>query len=58
MSAAKRVIAGINDENLPLPKEDFIELIYLCIQFNCFQFENREYQQIKGLAMGSRLVRS
>ncbi|XP_069971649.1 uncharacterized protein [Penaeus vannamei] len=43
------------DEELPLPKDHFISLVKLCVDFGFFEFAGEEYQQISGLAMGSPL---
>ena len=32
-----------------------MKLIHLCVSFNVFQFDDKEYEQVKGLAMGSPL---
>ena len=33
MGAVRRVLQGFSDEQLPLPKEDFISLVQLCVIF-------------------------
>ena len=55
MAAASRALTNASDEDLPVPKEDLLKLVSLCVSFNGFTFENNEYQQINGLAMGSPL---
>ena len=55
IAAVKRVISDVNDEHLPVPKDDFILLVQLCVNFNIFSFDDEEYQQVSGLAMGSPL---
>ena len=55
MAAVKRVTDNVTDDDLPMPKEDFMKLIHLCVSFNVFQFDGKEYEQVKGLAMGSPL---
>lgn len=54
MTAVERAINSSNI-TLPLPKHDFLELVQLCVNFNGFTFNGQEYQQIRGLAMGSPL---
>ena len=46
---------SINDEDLPIPKEDYLKLVMLCMKFGCFSYNDEEYVQISGLAMGSPL---
>ena len=55
MTAVSRVLHNVDEESLPVPKEDFIKLISLCVSFNKFKFDSKEYEQISGLAMGSPL---
>ena len=55
LEAAKRVIANISENVLPVPRTDYIRLISLCVKFGSFKFNGSEYRQIKGLAMGSPL---
>ena len=43
MATVNRVISDVNNEFLPLPKEDSVKLIWLCINFNIFSFDNREH---------------
>ena len=45
----------IRDDDLPLPRQDFIDMVALCVGFGAFTFNNQEYVQHKGLAMGSPL---
>ena len=40
---------------LPIPKEPFLQFIKLCVDHNCFQFENEFYRQRFGISMGSPL---
>ena len=56
MEAVSRVLQGFSDEQLPLPKEDFISLVQLCVSFGSFQFKDTEYKQKSGLAMGNPLT--
>ncbi|XP_076066079.1 uncharacterized protein LOC143039723 [Oratosquilla oratoria] len=53
LEAVKRVVANIDDGNLPVPKTDFIKLISMCVKFRSFTFNNNEYKQLRDLAMGS-----
>ncbi|XP_063871036.1 uncharacterized protein LOC135106189 [Scylla paramamosain] len=55
IEAVKRASEDINEENLPIPREDYINLVELCVKFGAFTFEGQEYSQHKGLAMGSPL---
>ena len=55
LQATRRAIENISEEELPLNKDDYIKLISLCIGYNCFTFEGKEYVQHRGLAMGSPL---
>ena len=45
MGAVRRVLQGIDDAKLPLPKEDFIGLVQLCVSFGSFHFANKEFVQ-------------
>ena len=38
MTAVRRVLQGLNDDQLPLPKEDFISLVHLCVCFGSFEY--------------------
>ena len=53
--AIEQVMKSINDEDLPIPKEDYLKLVKLCMKFGCFSYNDEEYVQISGLAMGSPL---
>ena len=53
LEAAKRVVNSKDEEDFPLEKESYMQLLKLCVEFNCFEFEREEYKQIQGLAMGS-----
>ena len=44
-----------NKPDLKLPKKDFMELLEACVTFNVFTFNECEYEQVHGLAMGSPL---
>ena len=55
LRATERTISSISDEDLPINKNDFMELVSMCVRYNCFIFENQEYAQHHGLAMGSPL---
>ena len=55
MSAVCRVLQGVSDEQLPLPKDDYIKLVKLCVSFGSFQYNGTEYSQKSGLAMGNPL---
>ena len=55
LDAIEKVVKSIADEDLPLPKEDYLKLVELCMNFGCFSFNKEEYVQHSGLAMGSPL---
>ena len=55
MHAINTVVKFIDERQLPLPRNDYLELIDLCLKFNVFMFEEQEYAQQYGLAMGSPL---
>ena len=55
LEATKRALNHINEEDLPINKKHYMELVSICVNFNCFMFENQEYVQHHGLAMGSPL---
>lgn len=48
---------AIASKEVTLPMEDtaFLALVKLCVQFNCFSFNQEEYQQKFGMPMGSPL---
>ena len=51
----KDAVGAMNQAELPLPRQDYIEIVALGMRFNSFKFENEEYSQHSGLAMGSPL---
>ena len=53
--AIEKVVKSIKDEDLPLPKKDYLKLVALCMKFNCFSYNSEEYVQCSGLSMGSPL---
>ena len=55
ITAAKRAVGAMTDNDLPLPRRDFIKLVELCVRYGVFEFDGVEYEQIEGLAMGSPL---
>ena len=55
IKALKRVLEGMSEEQIPLPKDDFTKLVKLCVDFGCFEFDGNEYRQRFGLAMGNPL---
>ena len=55
MEALSQALDISGDLELPVPKEDYIRLVRLCLEFGCLDFEGDEYTQINGLAMGSPL---
>ena len=50
--ALKESLANYSDE-LPIPKEEVIDLLILCLQSTFFQYDGNFYQQLHGTAMGS-----
>ena len=46
-------LSKIDNNDLPIPKNDYLKLISLCINFECFVFNENKYKQIFGLPMGS-----
>ena len=55
MDAARRAVEIIGEDNLPVPKADFLDLVELCIGFGPFQCLDQYWVQKDGLAMGSPL---
>ncbi|XP_076039312.1 uncharacterized protein LOC143024398 [Oratosquilla oratoria] len=55
MNAMKRALTNISEDELPIKKKDYIELVSLCVNFGAFVFKEQEYIQHRGLAMGSPL---
>ena len=55
MEAIEKVLNGVPPDGLPIPKADFIKLVKLCLHYGSFTFNDAEYAQHQGLAMGSPL---
>ena len=55
MPALSEVLNLMGDVEPPVPKDDYLGLVELCIKFGSFEFQGDEYVQINGLAMGSPL---
>lgn len=55
LRAVEKAINNINDEDLPVPRCDYMKLVSMCIRFGAFVFNDQEYKQHRGLAMGSPL---
>ncbi len=55
LEAGEKVLHGNSDECYPVNKHDYMKLVSLCMQCNSFVFNNCEYQQLEGQAMGSPL---
>ena len=55
MRAIKLAISDIPTEEFPVPKPHFLKLIQLCLEFQAFTFNDDEFTQVRGLAMGSPL---
>ena len=56
LEAAKIALDLIDEDLLPLPRQDFLQLVELCVRFGPFSFAGTEYIQVEGLAMGSPLA--
>ena len=54
IQAVKRTVDNIDENNLPVPKVDYLKLVELCVNFGAFMFNGDEYNQHKGLAKVSR----
>jgi hypothetical protein len=52
IESVKESLANYSDE-LPIPKEEVIDLHILCLQSTFFQYDGNFYQQLHGTAMGS-----
>ncbi|CAB4041662.1 Hypothetical predicted protein, partial [Paramuricea clavata] len=52
IKSVKESLTNYSDE-LPIPKEEVIDLLILCLQSTFFQYERNLYQQLHGTAMGS-----
>ena len=48
----QKVLANYDDE-LPIPKEEIIDLLKLCLESTFFPYNGNFYQQLHGTAMGS-----
>lgn len=55
LKSVKRAIDNISEGDLPVPRADYVKLVTLCVKFGAFTFNDGEYKQHKGLAMGSPL---
>ena len=55
MEAVKRVVDNTDENDLPVNKRDYMKLISMCVGFGAFIFNENEYRQHRGLAMGSPL---
>ena len=38
LKAITKVVELMNDDELPIPKEDYLRLVKLCMKFGCFSF--------------------
>ena len=43
MTGGERVTYNVSDTDLPMPREDFMKFIQLCVSLNAFQFDGKEY---------------
>ena len=55
MQAIELAVRDIPTEDLPIPKEHFLKLVELCLDFQAFSYGEEEFAQVNGLAMGSPL---
>lgn len=55
MKAIEMAIKDIPTEELPIPKPHFLQLVELCLDFQAFSYNDKEFAQVDGLAMGSPL---
>ena len=55
LDAIRKVVETLNEDELPLPKNDYMKMVELCVKFGCFSYNGEEYVQRSGLAMGSPL---
>ena len=55
LAAINETVQQVDEEKLPLPKQDYLQALHLCVNFNVFEFQGNEFQQQAGLAMGSPL---
>ena len=55
INAARRAVDILHDDDLPVPKDDFIKLVELCVRYGLFEFDGNVYEQIEGLSMESPL---
>ena len=55
LKAAEQALQKIDEQLLPLPKSNYLKAVCLCIQFGVFIFQDEEFEQHAGLAMGSPL---
>lgn len=55
MKAIKMAIKDIPDDEFPVPKNHFLKLVELCLDFQVFSYNDDEFAQLDGLAMGSPL---
>ena len=42
IAAVRRAVDILDDDDLPLPKDDFIKLIELCVRYGVFKFNGDE----------------
>ena len=55
MKAIELALRDIDSDELPVPKEHFLKLVELCLNFQAFAYGDDEFAQVHGLAMGSPL---
>ncbi|XP_076038166.1 uncharacterized protein LOC143023518 [Oratosquilla oratoria] len=53
LNAVKKVVRDLSENELPVTKRDFINLVSLCINVGPVMFNGVEYFQHSGLVMGS-----
>ena len=52
IDSVKEALANYNDD-LPIPKDEVIDLLILCLESTFFQYDENFFQQLHGTAMGS-----
>lgn len=55
LQAVEKTLNNIEDEDLPVPRNDYLNLVNLCVDFGVIAFNNEEFRQLRGLAIGSAL---
>lgn len=45
----------MSDSDLPVNKMDYVKLVSFCVSYGCLKFNDKQYIQHHGLAIGSPL---